>query len=123
MKSALFAMVLMVSAQAFGSVNLDLNNKKGLSRDLTEYLAKRLSVCSQGVVGETFTVQNIESTFDVVDNGIVDYYYTVNIGYSVNNEKLGSLEVKMIDWDYANYNTMEEKVSFEISQDSKNLCK
>lgn len=122
MKNAFIAMVLMVSTQAFGAVNLDLNNNK-LSRDLTEYLAKRLAVCSQGVAEEKFTVYNIESTFDVVDNGIVDYYYTVDIGYSVNNENLGALEVKMIDWDYSNYETMEQKVSFEISQDHTHLCK
>lgn len=122
MKNAFIAMVLMVSTQAFGAVNLDLNNNK-LSRDLTEYLAKRLAVCSQGVAEEKFTVYNIESTFDVVDNGIVDYYYTVDIGYSVNNENLGALEVKMIDWDYSNYETMEQKVSFEISQDQSSLCK
>lgn len=122
MKSALIAMVLMVSAQAFGSVNLDLNNNK-LSRDLTDYLAKRLAVCSQGVAGESFVVYKLDVKKDVVDNGIVDYYYTVDLGYVVNGENVGALEVKMVDWAYSNYETMEQKVSFEISQDHTNLCK
>lgn len=121
MKNAFFALVMLMSAQAFGSVDLDLNNKN-LSRDLTVYLAKRLSVCSQGVAGEKFTVDSVQATFDVIDNGIVDHYYTIAIGYSVNNENLGAIEVKMIDKDI-NYQTMEQKVSFEISQDHTNLCK
>lgn len=122
MKNAVIALVMMVSAQAFGSVNLDLGDNK-LSRDLTDYLAKRLAVCSQGVAQESFVVYKIDAKKHVVDNGVVDTYYTIDLGYIVGGENLAGLEVKLIDWDYSNYETMEQKVSFEISQDHSSLCK
>lgn len=122
MKSALIAMVLMVSAQAFGSVDLDLANNK-LDRDVAGVLARKLEACSQGVAEEKFSVLKVEVKKDVVDNGVVDYYYTIAVGYSVNGEALGAVEVKMVDWSLSNYDHIDQKISFAISQDHTGLCK
>lgn len=122
MKNAVIALVMLVSAQAFGSVNLDLGSNK-MDREVAGYLAKRLEACSQGVAQEVFTVMNVAVKKDVVDNGIVDYYYTVDVLYAVNGEAMGAVEVKMVDWSLSNYDTIEQKISFEISQDHASLCK
>ena len=122
MKSALIAMVLMVSAQAFGAVDLDLAGNK-LNSDLTSVLARKLEACSQGVAEEKFSVMKVEVKKDVVDNGIVDYYYTIDVLYAVNGEAMGAVEVKMIDWSLSNYDNIDQKISFEISQDHASLCK
>ncbi len=122
MKNAVIALVMMVSAQAFGSVTLDLGAHK-MDRQVSEYLAKRLEACSQGVAQEVFSVMNVVVKKDVVDNGIVDYYYTVDVGYAVNGEAMGAVEVKMVDWALSNYDTIEQKISFEVSQDHTGLCK
>lgn len=122
MKGLLVAMVLMVSAQAMAAVNLDLGSYK-LDREVAGHLAKKLQVCSQGVAGEKFTVMAMEVKKHRVDTGILDTYYTIALGYSVNEENLGAVEVKLIDWDYHNYDTLDQKISFEISQDHTSLCK
>lgn len=122
MKGVLIAMVLMISTQAMAAVNLDLGNNK-LDREIAGYLARRLEVCSQGVAEEKFTVMNLEVRKHKVDQGIIDTYYTIAIGYTVNEENLGALEVKLTDWDFHNYTTLDEKIAFEISQDHTGLCK
>lgn len=122
MKNAVIALVMLVSAQAFGSVNLDLGSNK-MDREVAGYLAKRLEACSQGVAQEVFSVLKLDVKKHVVDNGVVDYYYTVDVGYAVNGEAMGALEVKMVDWSLSNYDTIEQKISFEVSQDHTGLCK
>lgn len=53
---------------------------------ISEYLSKRLAVCASGATNEVFNVLDVKLTRDRVDNGIIDDYYTVDLGYSVNGE-------------------------------------
>lgn len=122
MKGLFVAIALMVSAQAMAAVNLDLGNFK-MDREVAGYLAKRLEVCSQGVAGEKFYVMALDVKKHRVDTGILDTYYTIALGYSVNEENLGAVEVKLVDWDFHNYDSLDQKISFEISQDHTGLCK
>jgi len=86
-------------------------------------ISRRLEESSQGVAGETFSILNLKVKKDRVDNGIIDYYYTLDLGYSVNGENMAGLEVKLVDWSLSNYDTIDQKISFEISQDNSGLCK
>lgn len=129
MKKLILILTLsLLSAQSFaghgverGSVNIDDGGL--VNRDISAYIAKRLAACSQGVAGELFSVLNMKVKKDKVDNGIIDYYYTVDVGYSVNGEAMAGLEIKLIDWSLSNYDTIEQKISFEVSQDHSGLCK
>lgn len=94
-----------------------------VNREISAYISKRLAVCSQGVAGEVFSILNIKLKKDKVDNGVVDDYYTVDVGYYVNGEAMAGLEIKLIDWSISNYDTIEQKISFEVSQDHSGLCK
>jgi hypothetical protein len=129
MKKIILILTLsLLSAQSFaghgverGLVNIDDGGL--VNRVISAYMSKRLSACSQGVAGELFSVLNLKVKKDKVDNGVIDYYYTVDVGYSVNGEAMAGLEVKLIDWDYSNYDSIEQKISFEVSQDHSGLCK
>lgn len=129
MKKLLLILTLsLMSAQSFAGHGVErglvsVDDRGLLSRVISEYISKRLSSCSQGLIGEVFSVLNLKVRKDVVDNGIVDYYYTVDLGYSVNGENMAGLEVKLIDWSLSNYDTIEQKISFEVSQDNSGLCK
>ena len=129
MKKLILILTLsLLSAQSFaghgverGLVNIDDGGL--VNRVISAYISKRLTACSQGVAGELFTIMNIKLKKDKVDNGVVDDYYTVDVGYYVNGEAMASLEIKLIDWSISNYDTIEQKISFEVSQDHSGLCK
>lgn len=129
MKKLILILTLsLLSVQSFaghgverGLVNVD--DRGLLDRVISGYISKRLAICSQGVAGEKFSVMKLEVKKHRVDTGILDVYYTIAIGYSVNEENLGALEIKLIDWDYNNYDTLDQKIAFEVSQDHTGLCK
>lgn len=104
-----------------GLVNVD--DKGLLDKVISLFISKKLAACSQGVTGETFSILNLKVKKDRVDNGIIDYYYTLDLGYSVDGENMAGLEVKLVDWSLSNYDTIDQKISFEISQDNSGLCK
>lgn len=127
-KLVLFLTLSLLSAQSFaghgverGLVNLE--NAGALNKVISTFISKKLSSCSQGVAEEVFSVMQIQVNKHKVDNGVIDYYYTISLGYSVNGEAMGALEVKLVDWDYSNYETIDQKISFEVSQDHTGLCK
>jgi hypothetical protein len=123
-----FLTLSLLSVQSFaghgverGLVNIDDGGL--VNRVISAYISKRLTACSQGVAGELFSILNIKLKKDVIDNGIVDDYYTVDVGYSVNGEAMAGLEIKLVEWALNNYDTIEQKISFEVSQDQSGLCK
>lgn len=104
-----------------GLVNVD--DRGLLDRVISGYISQRLAICSLGVAGEKFSVLDLKIKKHKVDQGIIDTYYTIAIGYSVNEENLGALEIKLTDWDFNNYKTLDEKIAFEVSQDHTGLCR
>ena len=104
-----------------GLVKID--NGGLLGSEITSFISRKLMACASGVANEVFNVMKVKLKKDVVDNGIVDYYYTVDLGYLVNGENMAGLEVKIIDWSLSNYDSIDQKISFEVSQDNSGLCK
>lgn len=129
MKKLILILTLsLLSAQSFAGHGVERGLVKiedgGLiNREISEFMSHKLTGCASGVANEAFNVMNVKLKKDVVDNGIVDYYYTVDLGYSVNGENMAGLEVKIIDWSLSNYDSIDQKISFEVSQDNSGLCK
>ena len=130
-KTFLSAMIgLIVSTNAFADHGVErglvkIEGASSLKTEIVEFLQKKLRACVLGNNNtDFFKLEKLNVREDRVDNGIIDYYYTLDFSYDAtrNDQTSNAISVKVLDSKFDNWREYEEKLSFEIAYDRHKFC-
>lgn len=104
-----------------GSITV-LNNFN-LDRNIQNYLHKGLQNCAPSIERGTFKVKDLRVFADDIDQGITDYYYSIDLVHENNfGVVINEVSVEVEDSDYSNYRKYEERLSLKLIKDKNNFC-
>ena len=107
-----------------GSVMIKASGEEtNISPEILKFLSKKLARCSSVNRSEYFEVSEVSIRREKIDQGIIDYFYKIELNHiSENAESLNKVTVEILDSDFHNWRDYEEKLSLEILNDQNKQC-